>query len=421
LWCHYHLAYGRETGLPRISSAHRLACRRALRARLGGKELRTVLTASCLVSEQKETLVSAYLGHRKKELDKKGILKLVKSKLCSIPQFLTNTLAEIDAIGVLDGKATMEPMLYYLEADNMSILTEKSVYRWESAYNGKIIGGTLVRDALTCIWASRRGLRRSEISALMRLSPSQLSQLLLCVQEFLTSQTGLFNFQSQSLGETVARRYLPTSDSKFEAHSHLATFFDNPDNASLNRRVDELPWQIAEANDPERLCKCITKASLFELLYQEGRRNDLFAYVAFLQQKDAHLNLGVHCKTSRMVFEQQDPKPEAEDVVLLNHKYGSWLAEIGFMEVSLQFLLKAMEGWSEVLEEDDSRVAASCETLAKVLANMRSPEADKYFERAERIRKSRIAPLLSSSLPLACAGSRGAWRVASHLWLRIAC
>ena len=363
------------------------------------------MTFGLMLSEQKGTLVSAYIGRRKKDLDKRGIEKLVKSKLCSIPQFLTNTLAEIDAIGVLDGKATMEPMLYYLEADNMSILTEKAVYRWESAYNGKIIAGTLVRDALTCIWASRRGLRRSEISTLMRLSPSQLSQLLLCVQAFLTSQTGLFNFQSQSLGETVARRYLPTPDSKFEAHSHLATFFDNPDNASLSRRVEELPWQIAEANDPERLCKCITKASIFEILYREEGRNDLFAYVEFLQHSNAHLNLGVHCKTSRMVYEQQDPQPEAEDVVVLNHKYGCWLAEIGFMEVSLQFLLKAMEGWSEVLEEDDSRVAASCETLAKVLANMRSPEADKYFERAERIRQSLIAPLLPPCLPVECLAS----------------
>jgi hypothetical protein len=336
------------------------------------------------VFEQKETLTNAYLGRYNKDFDKKGVLKLVKSKLCSIPQFLTKTLTEIHAIGVLDGTATMEPMLYYLEADNMNILTEKAVYRWESKYDGKILGGSLVRDALTCLWASRRGLRRSEITSLMRVSPSQLSPLLLFVGNFLTSQTGYFNFQSQSLAATVKRRYLPTSDSEYEAHRHLATFFSDPDNSTARRRVDELPWQIAQANDAEGLCKCITKASIFTTLYQEQYRSDLWAYFNFLEQKDAHYNLGVHCKSSRMVFEQQDPKPDLQEIVELDHKYGSWLAECGFMEVALQFLLKAIEGWGTVLEEDDPRVALTCETLAKVLSNMRSPEAEKYFHRAEQ-------------------------------------
>ena len=325
--------------------------------------------------------MNAYLGRSRKELDKKGVQKLVSSKLCSIPQFMTKTLAEVHAIGVLDGTATLEPINYYLEADNMNILTEKAVYRWESAYNGKIIGGSLVRDVLTCLWASRRGLSRAEISKLVRLSPAQLSPLLLSVKAFLTTQAGLFNFQSQSLANTVRRRYLPTSDAEFEAHKHLASFFQDIHNATLKRRVDELPWQTAKANDPEALCKCITKANIFESLYEEEHRHDLWGYVSFLQQRDAHLNLGFHCKTSCSVFEQQDPKPQAEDLAELNHKYGTWLAEIGFVEVSLQFLTKAMEGW-RVLEEDDDRVAATCEALAKVLANMRSAEADKYFERA---------------------------------------
>ena len=63
--------------------------------------------------------------------------------------------------------------------------------------------------------------------------------------------------------------------------------------------------------------------------------------------------------------EQQDPPPDPEEVVQLNHNYGSWLAEMGFMEVGFQFLLKANEGWSEILEEDDDRAAATCETMVR--------------------------------------------------------
>ena len=335
--------------------------------------------------QQKEMLVNTYVARNNKEFDKKGVQKLVKSKLCSTPQFLTKTLAEIHAIGVLDGSATMEPMLYYLEADNMNILTEKAVYRWESKYDGKILGGSLVRDTLTCLWAARRGLRRSEITGLMRVSPSQLSPLLLSVQAFLTSHTGYFNFQSQSLADTVCRRYLPTTDAQQEAHRHLAGFFGDRDNATLGRRVHELPWQIAQANDPEALCKCITNVGIFQSLCEEHNRPDMWAYVNYLEQKDCHLNLPVHCKASKDVFQQQDPKPEFEESAELDHKYGSWLAEIGFFDLALQFLMNAMEEWSK-LDEDDARVARTCEVTAKVLANMHSPDALTYFKRAEGTR-----------------------------------
>ena len=83
-----------------------------------------------------------------------------------------------------------------------------------------------------------KGLRRSEIGSIMRLAPAQIKPLLLSVKAFLTTQTGHFNFQSQSLSDAIGRRYLPTTDAQFEAHKHLAEFFKNPDNATEKRRVD---------------------------------------------------------------------------------------------------------------------------------------------------------------------------------------
>ncbi len=51
-----------------------------------------------------------------------------------------------------------------------------------------------------------------------------------------------------------------------------------------------------------------------------------------------------------------------------------------------QLLLKAMDAWGTLMDEDDARTAATAEALAKVLANMRSTGAAKFFERAVQIR-----------------------------------
>jgi len=345
------------------------------------------ITVRPIDEKQRQTLVEGYLSRTKKPFDKKGASKLVKSERSANPQFLLDTLVEIDSIGVLDGTATAEPMLYYLEAENLQVLSEKAIYRWESAYNGKIIGGSLVRDVLTCIFSSRYGLRRSELAEMLGLKQMQLSPLLRRCSHFIGTCAGLLTFQSHSLREAIRRRYLPSPDAEASAHEFLATYFEDPASGPIARRVDELPWQILQVGDTERLLKTITKAAVFMELWDGDRRSDLWSYVARLEDKDALQNLGHHCKTSIISYDNTEPKPEAEDVALLSHKMGVFLAEVGFLEVSSQILTKTLDSWGTLIDEDDARTANTLEALAKVLANMRSPNAEKMFERAVQIRQ----------------------------------
>ena len=336
--------------------------------------------------QQKQVMFDTFLSNYKKTLDKKGQSRIVKSERTSNPCYLVSTLEEIRSIGVLDGVATLEPILYYLEADNIGLLIEKALYRWESAYNGKIIGGSLVRDALTCIWASRLGLRREELTKMLSVTCVQISPLLMCCTEFISNYTGYLNLSSQALFETVQRRYLTSPDAISQVHAFLANFFNLSKSCTLSRRIDEVPWQISKSGDTERLCKFITDPEIFLHLYDPNRRRDLWRYFSFLEQQNAHRNLGTYCKTSSIFMDQMEPMPELAYLASLNHSLGSWLAEIGFMEVATQLLLKALEMWLKCIDGDDPRMADTTETLAKVLANIQSPEAEKYFERALQIR-----------------------------------
>jgi len=345
------------------------------------------VTIRPLDEKQKQVLLDGYLARTKKSLDKKGAAKLLKAERTGNPQFLLDTLEEIREIGVLDGTATLEPLLYYLEADNLQTMTEKCVYRWESAYNGKIIAGSLVRDALTCMWAARFGVRRAELVKMLRLSAAQMSPLLTRLQNFLRQNAGLLGFQSCALREAVRKRYLPSPDAEQEAHKYLARFFEDAGNAAPSRRIRELPWQLARTGDVDALSRCIVGAEMFLQLFRDEHRADLWSYVAILEQNEAHLNLGGYCKASVTAYENANPHPEAWEVAELLRKFGSMMAELGFLDVAGQLLVKAMGLWSEAVDEDDERVAVCAGLLAKVLANMRSPEeAEKLFVRAVGIR-----------------------------------
>jgi hypothetical protein len=69
------------------------------------------------VMRAKQTLIEAYLAKRSNpsSLDNKSMTKLTQSARTSNAQLLASCLHELSAIGVLDGTATAEPILYYCE------------------------------------------------------------------------------------------------------------------------------------------------------------------------------------------------------------------------------------------------------------------------------------------------------------------
>eukprot|EP00960_Hanusia_phi_P069414 767086-Hanusia_phi.AAC.4 len=345
------------------------------------------LTLKPLDEKQRQTLVDGYLTRENKtEFARKGVSRLIKSDKTGNPQFLCSVLSEINTIGVLDGVATMEPVQYFLEADHLPMMIEKILYRWESNYTGRGASNSLVRDALTCIWGSRYGLLRSELVKMLDSSHVHLSKLLRDCSSLMLGHAGMFNFQSQTMSQVIQQRYLPTHDGQMEAHLFLANFFQDESNSSLTRRIEELPWQLMQGGDSVRLCKCMSETRMFLKLWDDDFRLDCWRYVRFLEQQNVILSLGMYCKGSSSAFELEDPKPEPDVIAEANLKYGAFMAELGFMEVSLEFLVKANETWNDIQEVEDERVAQTLETTAKVLANLKSPDASKYFERALQTR-----------------------------------
>ena len=88
-------------------------------------------------------------------------------------------------------------------------------------------------------------------------------------------RSGLIGFSHDYFRLAVQNKYLAAEQQR-TAHLHIADYFKKQE---LNvRKVDELPWQFAEAKDWERLKGCIIDMNMFLRLRTDIKQYELMGY-----------------------------------------------------------------------------------------------------------------------------------------------
>ena len=87
------------------------------------------------------------------------------------------------------------------------------------------------------------------------------SPLYLAAEQALVSRSGLIGFFHDYLRQAVAARYLPSEQERHGAHQRLAHSF--PAQEIGARKIDELPWQLAEAKAYPKLYDLLTDLNFF--------------------------------------------------------------------------------------------------------------------------------------------------------------
>jgi tetratricopeptide (TPR) repeat protein len=159
----------------------------------------------------------------------------------------------------------------YLKAESPYALYEKVIARWEQDYEGET---DLVGDTLSLLWAARRGLTETELlQALGKdgepLPRAKWSPLFLAMSDALVSRGGLLTFAHDFLHTAVENAYLPTDQNQHQAHLRLADFFEHQ--PSSRHRSDELPWQLAEAREWQRLQRLLVDRTFFREAWQRNQ------------------------------------------------------------------------------------------------------------------------------------------------------
>jgi len=209
-----------------------------------------------LTPAESQRLITEYLAQYTKALGPTRIERIARAPQAANPLYLRALLEELRLFGVhekLDQRID-----HYLAAATMDALYEKVLERYEEDYERDRPG--LVREALSLLWAARRGLSETELLELLGSDGQPLpraywSPLFLAAEQALVNRSGLIGFFHDHFRQAVRNRYLPTEQNTKAAHLRLAGYFDARDLGA--RKVDELPWQLAQAQDMESLYKLL--------------------------------------------------------------------------------------------------------------------------------------------------------------------
>jgi len=251
-----------------------------------------------LSSPQRARFVKEYLEYYGKRLDPQRLDRISSADQTSNPLYLRALLEELRLFGKHED---LDMCLdRYLSAAGLAELFGRILERWEQDY-----GGVLVRDSMTFLWAARRGLSEAELLDLLGQPAEPLPQaawapLFVAAGDSIVSLAGVLGFSHHHLRQAVQARYIAGHEDQRAAHLRIARYFESrlqlhaETGAALGERativqdvakataaakaagaldqwqqemadelmasytlgareLDELPWQLSQAGDWERL------------------------------------------------------------------------------------------------------------------------------------------------------------------------
>ena len=246
---------------------------RLVASAVGGRPLEAALArgwathaVSPLDPDARRELVSAFLARSSKRLGPELTDRLVDHPSTANPLYLRTVLDELRQHG--DHFTLGEVIDGYLAAPDLPGLFAAVLARWERDFERDRPG--LVRDALTALWAARRGLAEPELLDVLGadepLPHAIWSPLFLAAGESLALRAGLLGFLHEPLRTAVAARWLPTDEDRAAAHQRLADYFDR---RPLGPRVvAELPWQLQRAGAWDVLADRLARPDLLAAAYR---------------------------------------------------------------------------------------------------------------------------------------------------------
>ncbi|MCX6690515.1 MAG: hypothetical protein NTW33_00340, partial [Methanoregula sp.] len=239
-----------------------------------------------LTVSERNTLITCYLRKYRRELDAPVREELAKAEQVKNPLFLRALLEELRVHGEFDKLPAQ--IREYLAAQTVDALYEMILSRYERDYERDRPG--LVKDAVSLLWSARRGLSKTELMNLLGtggrpLPDAYWEPLFLAMEHSLVDNDGRITFFHDYLRTAVEHRYLPAEEPKRVAHLRVAEYFA----AQLEgpRRIEELPWQLAEAAEWDRLVALLIDP-LFFLAAWQVREYDIKRYWVQVESVSSH-------------------------------------------------------------------------------------------------------------------------------------
>lgn len=221
-------------------------------------------------AEEKLTLINGYLARYLKALDDENLLALARDRELSNPLFLTVLLHELRMFGKYEGLAEMIRRRFdgSLETAFQAVMERVET----DAYPLNVDMKPIAANAFGWLSHSRNGLTGGELIGLTKAAQPQLPcadeairLVLRQLRPYLAHRENVIVCRYHSLKDAARTRYTapnPSGCSRtvLEWRRMLISYFETMP-ASLERRLWELPWQLCQAGEGDKLRKLLLEGS----------------------------------------------------------------------------------------------------------------------------------------------------------------
>jgi tetratricopeptide (TPR) repeat protein len=294
------------------------------------------MTIALMERREQEEYIHKYLAKYRKNLETAQVAKIVAAPQTANPLYLRTLLEELRVFGVYE--KLNDRIDYYLHALTPDALFNLVLDRLAHDYEQEKPG--LVREVMSFIWASRRGIAETEILELLGQKGNPMPRaiwapLFLALEDYLVCRSGLLTFFHEFLRKAVECRYLNNDSDKKKVHLQLSDYFETKN--LDDRKVDELPWQLAQSESWNRLYEKLSDLDFFSIAWAKDSYDvkvywSLIEAASGLKKIDAYKN----------VIEQPD-KYQKHIWAL-----GILLADTGALEASLKLKKFSIEYYRRI-------------------------------------------------------------------------
>jgi nephrocystin-3 len=304
---------------------------------------------------ERRRLVELILERRRKALSADQLDRIVAHPDAGLPLFLKTLVDELRVFGQYE--ALDARLNDYLACPTTEALFDALLQRLEVD-----CGATLVRDAMTLIWAGRAGLEETELLEALDAPPAVWAPLGVESADVLTDAMGGITFGHDFMRRAVARRYV-TDEAAAAAHLRIADLF--APRLPAPRAAEETPWQLRAVRAWERLERLVTDLYWFAAAIDRGDA-EMFSYWLPLKARGAVPGEALAAAWGKR-FPDDRNVPLAD--LGLGRRLADFLAFSGARdEASLQFCEWLVDAHRGTLRAGDLQTAAAIRILARAVA-----------------------------------------------------
>jgi hypothetical protein len=207
-----------------------------------------------LMENEQRRIVQVLLTEWRRKLDEKQMAALLAHPGVKNPLYLRVALEELKLFGKFEQLTGRIKAL----AEDIPGLFDQVLARLEEDH-----GRELVSEAFSLLGCSRYGLSETELLQMLRREgedqfPRALWAPLYRISKMYLVQRGeLIGFFHRQLAEAVAARYPEHK----KIHTKLAIYFEK---APIERKLDEYPYQLQQAEEWDSLAKALSDLDFFE-------------------------------------------------------------------------------------------------------------------------------------------------------------